>query len=285
MVSAKERTLIWQCGDRRRVFDRGPLLMGILNVTPDSFSDGGSWATFDAAVRQGQRLAQEGADVIDVGGESTRPGAEPVSEAEECRRIIPVIRALAGAIPAVLSVDTTKASVAAEALKTGARIINDVSALRHDPAMADVAVSAGAGVALMHMLGTPGTMQLDPRYDDVVSEVAAFLTERLQAAGLEQNALAVDPGIGFGKTVEHNLRLLANLEALARMGRPVILGLSRKSFIGRLTGAKTDERLAGSLAGLVYGALHGAAVLRVHDVRASRQALDVALAIAREREQ
>ena len=272
----------WQCRDRVLCVTDRPLIMGILNVTPDSFSDGGRHLDQDRAVAHGLQMAQDGADILDVGGESTRPGAEAVPAEEELRRVIPVIRALAGRAPAILAVDTMKAEVARAAVDAGARIINDVSALTHDAAMAAVAAASGAGVILMHMLETPRTMQAAPHYADVVAEVAAHLAARVEAAtaqGVPRACLAVDPGIGFGKTVAHNLRLLAHLDALGRLGLPVVVGVSRKSFLGRLTGAPVQERLAASVAALVFCVLHGAQVVRVHDVKESRQAVEVAQAL------
>ena len=219
------------------------LVMGVLNVTPDSFSDGGRWFDPDAAIAHGLAMAEEGADVIDVGGESTRPGAEPVDDAEERRRVVPVVEALAGRVR--VSVDTTKASVAEAAVAAGATLVNDVSASLHE-----VAAATGAGWVAMHMHGTPRTMQDDPRYDDVVADVAAFLADRVDAArtaGVEE--VWVDPGIGFGKTVDHNLALLRHLRRLGPDGVPLVVGTSRKSFLGRLTGgAGPDDRLEGSLA-------------------------------------
>jgi dihydropteroate synthase len=259
--------------------------MGILNVTPDSFSDGGRWTTLDDAVGRGLALAAEGADIVDVGGESTRPGAAGVAPDEEAQRVVPVIARLARQTTVPLSVDTRHAEVARAALAAGACIVNDVSALG-DPAMAGVARAAGAGVVLMHMRGTPVDMQRDPRYDDVTAEVQATLRGRVaaaRAAGIEEERIAVDPGIGFGKTTAHNLALLRNLDRLVADGYPVVVGLSRKRFIGEIADAPVQDRLAGSLAGLVWCAWHGAAVLRVHDVAASRQALRVALALAAER--
>jgi len=254
-----------------------PLVMGILNVTPDSFSDGGRYQGTDAAIRHGMAMAEAGADVIDVGGESTRPGAAPVEADDEIRRVIPVIRALARAFAAmpdspVLSVDTSKAMVARLAVEAGACILNDVTALEGDPAMAGVARDTGAGVILMHRRGDPATMQRDPRYGDVVADVVAYLADRLsavKAAGLAADTMALDPGIGFGKTVEHNVKLLAGLQQMAALGRPVVIGVSRKSFIGKITGRDSDHRLAGSLAGAVWAAMRGAHVWRVHDVAES----------------
>jgi dihydropteroate synthase len=253
--------------------------MGIVNVTPDSFSDGGRFLDPAAAVAHGRALLAEGADVLDVGGESTRPGAAPVGAAEELDRVLPVVTALAQA-GATVSVDTTKAAVAAPCLAAGARWVNDVSALRADPDLAGAAADAGAEVCLMHMLGEPRTMQADPRYDDVVDDVRAFLEARLAAAvaaGVPEERIWLDPGIGFGKTLEHNLALLGRLDALVALGRPVLVGTSRKSFLGRLTGrSDAADRLAGTLATTVLARARGARGFRVHDVAAARDALLVA---------
>jgi dihydropteroate synthase len=257
--------------------------MGILNVTPDSFSDGGRFLDHGKAIARAIRMLEEGADIIDIGGESTRPGAAKVDALEESARVIPVISELAAqAGNAVISIDTMKASVARQAIEAGARIINDVSALSHDPGMADVALDSGAGLILMHMLGTPDTMQIDPRYDNVVTEVRDYLAARaddLAQKGVDRRCLAVDPGIGFGKTVEHNVSLLAGIDRVAALGMPVVVGLSRKSFLGKLTGKNVEERLAASLAGLVYSIVKGVHVLRVHDVKESRDAALVANAL------
>ena len=256
--------------------------MGIVNVTPDSFSDGGEHADTGSAVAHGLRLAAEGAAILDVGGESTRPGSEPVPVDEELRRVVPVVESLVAASPAVVSVDTTKAAVARAALDAGAAIVNDVTALRGDPAMAALVAERGCQLCLMHMLGEPRTMQDDPRYDDVVAEVTAFLEERLAAAvaaGVREEQVLLDPGIGFGKTLEHNLTLLAHLDRIAAIGRPVVLGATRKRFIGALLGLAPGERAVGTVATTVLGLARGAAVLRVHDVRPNVEALRVAQAI------
>jgi dihydropteroate synthase len=273
------RRICWKCRSRVLDFAERPLVMGILNVTPDSFSDGGRCADPAAAIARGRQLAAEGADIVDVGGESTRPGAAAVDAAEELRRVVPVVERLAGETQALVSVDTTKAAVARAALRAGASIVNDVSALTQDPDMPAAAAEFGAGVVLMHMQGTPRTMQADPRYEDVVAEVKGYLQGRVAALvrdGMPEESLAVDPGIGFGKSLEHNARLLGGLRALAAVGRPVVVGLSRKSFLGRITGREVDDRLAGSLAGLVFCMLNGAHVLRVHDVKESLDAVRVA---------
>ena len=268
---------VWKCRDRMMTSTDAPLVMGILNVTPDSFSDGGRFAEPAQAVDAGLRLLEEGADLLDVGGESTRPGAPAVDGNEEARRVVPVIEAICRQRPdALVSVDTMKAAVAERALAAGAAIVNDVSALSADARMAGVAAASKAGVILMHMRGTPRTMQEAPHYDDAAAEIHDYLAARvkdLEAQGLDPRCLAVDPGIGFGKTVDHNLQLLAGLDGLVGLGRPVVVGASRKSFIGRLTGREVGERLAGSLAVAAFSALHGAAVLRVHDVSATVDAV------------
>lgn len=272
---ARENSLKWKC--RGRVFDIGdrPLVMGILNVTPDSFSDGGLAFDHSAALERGMRMAEEGADIIDVGGESTRPGAQEVGAAEEIRRVVPVIRDLCRGTGVSVSVDTTKADVARAAIEAGAEIINDVSALTFDAGMAGVAREYGPGLVLMHMRGNPRNMQDNPEYDDVVKQVAGYLKARIDdlvSAGIDIETMAVDPGLGFGKTVEHNVDLLCGLDKLAELGRPVVAGLSRKSFIGAVTGRPVGDRLAGSIAGFVLSVANGANIMRVHDVRESRDA-------------
>lgn len=282
-------TLVWRCRDRTIRIGWRPLVMGILNVTPDSFSDGGRFQSAGDAVRYGLAMATEGADIVDVGGESTRPGATPVSAADEGARVIPVIRGLAAAFAGqdgapVISVDTRHAAVAEQAMEAGAAIINDVSALG-DPAMPEVARRYGAGVVLMHMRGEPATMQQEPRYGDVVGEVVDWLEARramLARAGVADETIALDPGIGFGKTGEHNVRLLAGLPRLVACGRPVVVGLSRKKFIGLLTGREVQDRLAGSLAGAVWAASRGAHVWRVHEVRESVDAARMVAALREE---
>lgn len=256
-------------------------LMGVVNVTPDSFSDGGLYLDPEAAIAHGEELAAAGAAILDIGGESTRPGAEEVPEAEELRRVVPVVAGLAGS-GAEISIDTSKAAVAAAALDAGAAIVNDVTALRGDPGMAALCAERGATVVLMHMLGDPRTMQRDPTYGDVVAEVGAFLAERLQAAvaaGIAEERIWLDPGIGFGKTAEHNLELLRRLPELRRLGRPLVIGTSRKSFIGRLDGSPAGERLGGTIASSVLAAAEGAEVLRVHDVREVAEAIKLAGAV------
>ena len=263
-------------------------VMGVVNVTPDSFSDGGRFLDPDAAVAHALRLAEEGADVLDFGGESTRPGAEPVSAEEERRRVVGVIeRVAAASTGAELSIDTSKAQVAEAAIAAGAGMVNDVTALRRDPDMAELVAGRGVDCCLMHMLGQPRTMQLEPRYDDVVSEVAAFLEERLAFAvgrGIREERVLLDPGIGFGKALEHNLELLRRLDEIVAIGRPVVIGTSRKSFLGLLTGqAEPDRRLAGTIATNVLALERGASVFRVHDVAPVREALAVAAATVSER--
>jgi dihydropteroate synthase len=256
--------------------------MGVVNVTPDSFSDGGRFLDRGAAVRHAVALAEQGADILDFGGESTRPGAEAVSVTEELERVVGVIEDAARAdTGAQLSIDTAKAAVARAAIGAGATYVNDVSALRADPEMAGVVAEHDVDCCLMHMLGEPRTMQADPRYDDVVGEVAAFLEQRLAFAvdaGVREERVMLDPGIGFGKTVEHNLALLRRLDAIVALGRPVVIGTSRKSFLGRITGRETDERLAATIATNVMAFERGASVFRVHDVAAVRDALLMAAA-------
>jgi dihydropteroate synthase len=275
--------LRWQLRGRALTPGSPPLVMGIVNVTPDSFSDGGHFLDSRAAIDHGRRLAEQGADLLDIGGESTRPGSEPVGIEEEVRRVLPVVEALAGSVPVPLSVDTTKAEVARRALEAGAHLVNDITALRGDPEMAEVIASSGAGVVLMHMQGTPATMQREPTYRDVVAEVAGFLEERLrfaEAAGVAPEQVAVDPGIGFGKTAEHNWELLRRLDVLANLGRPVCLGVSRKRFLGALTGRGVHERLAASLAVACHALCRGVAhILRVHDVAETRDAVAVLRAL------
>jgi dihydropteroate synthase len=255
--------------------------MGVVNVTPDSFSDGGVNLDPDVAAASAQRMIDEGAAIVDIGGESTRPGAEPVSADDELCRIVPVLERLAGQIP--VSIDTSKAAVASRALDLGAELVNDVTALRADPGLAGVVADRGAYLCLMHMLGEPRTMQRDPRYDDVVSEVAAFLEERLTAAveaGIPEERICLDPGIGFGKTVEHNFELVRRLDELTALGRPVLIGFSRKSSLGKLLGdpEATTGTAAASVGAAVAAYERGATILRVHDVREHVEALTAAAA-------
>ena len=277
---------VWRCRDRVLRPAARPLIMGIVNVTPDSFSDGGRRAAAPDAVAHALRLAEAGADILDVGGESTRPGAAPVSVDRELARVMPVFEALGRRGDLVLSVDTAKSEVAGAALAAGARLVNDVSALTADARMAGVARKFGAGVILMHRRGDSRTMQQLACYGDVAGEVLAYLAERLEAAerlGLARETLAVDPGIGFAKTAEHNVALLARLQRLAGLGRPVVVGLSRKAFLGRLTGRDVGERLAGTLGALAFCLGEGAHVLLVHDVAETRDVVRVVGALLEEK--
>jgi dihydropteroate synthase len=263
--------------------------MGIVNVTPDSFSDGGQFAATDRAVTHAHKLIEEGADLLDVGGESTRPGAAPVALDEELRRVVPVVQALAAKTAVPISVDTSKAEVARQCLAAGAHIINDVTALTGDAAMLEVARQSGAGVIVMHMQGTPATMQLEPTYDAVMAEIAGYLNERLRrvvAGGLAPEQVVLDPGVGFGKRFAHNLEILARLHELVRLGRPICLGVSRKGFLGKITGRTAPQELAAaSLAVACWGVLHQTAhILRVHDVAVTRDAVLVSEALAQAKE-
>jgi dihydropteroate synthase len=253
-------------------------IMGVVNVTPDSFSDGGAFDDDLAAIAHGRRLIAEGAAIVDVGGESTRPGAGPVPVEEELDRVIPVVEGISGAR---ISIDTMKLEVAEKALDAGASYVNDVTAFRHEPEMAALVADRGVDCCLMHMLGEPRTMQDDPRYDDVVDDVKAFLVERMAfavKAGVREERIQLDPGIGFGKTLEHNLELLRRLDELAALGRPLVIGTSRKSFLGKLTGRDVTERVHATVATNVIAFERGARVFRVHDVAATRDALAVAAA-------
>ncbi len=262
-----------------------PLIMGILNVTPDSFSDGGRYTGEAVAVEQGLRMAEEGADIIDVGGESTRPGSQRVPAAEQIRRVEGIIARLRRELPAAcsISIDTTLAEVAARAIEAGADMVNDVAAGRDDPRLLEVAAAAGVPLVLMHMQGDPATMQQAPAYGDVVAEVRAFLLERAgaaEAAGVARERIILDPGIGFGKKVEHNARLMARLAELTAGPYPLLLGASRKSFLGKVTGRhRADERVIATAATTVMGVMAGVKLFRVHDVAANRDAMEVALAI------
>ena len=256
-----------------------PSVMGVVNVTPDSFSDGGVHLDPDVAAAAARRMVEKGAAIVDVGGESTRPGSEGVSADEELRRVVPVLDRLGGEV--ALSIDTAKAEVARAALERGAMLVNDVTALRGDPELAGVVAGSGAYLCLMHMQGQPRTMQAEPRYEDVAAEVAAFLEERLAfavAAGIAEERVCLDPGIGFGKTVAHNLELVRRLDVLVALGRPVLVGFSRKSSLRRLTGS--DDLLGASVAAAVTAFERGATILRVHDVKPTVDALTVAAAIA-----
>jgi dihydropteroate synthase len=267
-----------------RTLGPGPVLVGVLNVTPDSFSDGGDFLNPGKAASRAAALLDEGAEIIDVGGESTRPGSDPVPQEEEVRRVVPVIQKILAERPdAIVSIDTYRAATAEAALEAGACIVNDVTALRGDPRMAALAADAGCPMILMHMLGEPKTMQRDPRYDDVVREVRDFLARRAEqaiVAGVEPENIILDPGIGFGKTLEHNLALLRRLDSLVELGCPVLFGASRKRFIGRITGVEDARgRVSGTVAANVLAYERGATFFRVHDVRPNREALAVAEAV------
>lgn len=267
----------WDCQGTILRAGRIPLLMGILNVTPDSFSDGGEYNSVDAAVQHGLQLASDGADIIDIGGESTRPGADTIDAQEELRRTIPVIEQLTSQIDVPVSIDTTKAIVAEAAIEAGARIVNDISGLTFDRQMIDVCRDTQAGICIMHMLGTPQTMQQDPVYSDVVTEICDFLKRQLDQccdAGILAERLCLDPGIGFGKTADHNLRLLQSVQSMKdTLQRPVLIGHSRKRFLSKLLGRTVEERLAGTIGVSIALASQGTDVLRIHDVAAVRDAL------------
>lgn len=273
----------WHLGKMVLTIGRRPLVMGIVNVTPDSFSDGGRYLDHGLAVTHALKLVEDGADILDVGGESTRPGATPMSCDEELRRVLPVIEKLAGQASVPISVDTSKAEVARQCLAAGASIINDVTALAGDPKMLELAAASKAGIVLMHMQGTPQTMQKGPYYDDVIGEIMAYLEQRLAAvaaAGIEPRRIALDPGIGFGKTGQHNLEILARLAELGRLGRPICLGVSRKAFIGKILERPVGERLAGSLAAVLFAQSKDAVqIIRTHDVRETRDAVSLFAAI------
>ena len=275
---------IWRIGERAFDCSKRTLVMGILNVTPDSFSDGGRFLDRATAVTHATRLVDDGADILDIGGESTRPGSTPVSADEELERVHPVIERLAELHPGVpVSIDTRKAYVAAEALDAGATIVNDVSG-GADPAMFDVVRDRGAAVVLMHMQGDPGTMQRAPHYDDVVGEVHEYLRQRIEAAelaGIDAERIAIDPGIGFGKDLDHNLELMHGVDALLDLGRPVVVGPSRKQFIGTILDLPEEERVEGTVGAVVWMVVRGAHVVRVHDVREVARAVRVSDAIAR----
>ena len=273
--------MLWRCRDREIDLSHRTLVMGVVNITPDSFSDGGRYAAPEAALAHARQLLNEGADLLDLGGESTRPGSHPVPAEEQWRRIGPVVETLAGEGRALISVDTSSAPVAERALLAGAHVINDVSALG-DPAMAAVVATAGAGLVLMHMRGAPADMQRDPRYADAPAEVAAFLGDRLAAAasaGIARDRVALDPGIGFGKTARHSLELLARLETLVALDRPALVGVSRKSFIGQILDLPVDQRLEGSLAAAAVAVFLGARIVRAHDVATTVRAVRVAEAL------
>lgn len=280
-------SMLWRCGDRTIVCGERTLLMGIVNVTPDSFSDGGRWTDPDRAVEHALSLVEAGADILDVGGESTRPGSDPVPAEEELARVIPVISRLKGEASNVpISIDTRRASVARESLEAGACIVNDVSAGR-DPDMFGAVRASGAGLVMMHMLGEPKTMQEQPHYDDVVAEVRAFLAERIgaaEASGIAKESLAIDPGIGFGKELQHNLALLSSISRFTDLGVPLVVGVSRKRFIGELSGvSEPAERIEGTAGAVAWCAAAGVHVQRVHDVLEMSRVTRVVDAISRAR--
>ena len=275
ILRAKDRTI--------GVSDR-PLVMGVVNVTPDSFFDGGKYATTDAVVRHALQLTEEGADLLDIGAESTRPGSDSIEAGEELRRLLPVVTAVAKAVTIPISVDTKKSTVARAALEAGAVIINDVTALQADAAMADLVAATGAGVVLMHMRGMPKTMQEAPSYDDVVGEVTEFFRERVKFCrerGIGQDQIVLDPGIGFGKLLVHNLTLLGQLESFAQFGRPILVGVSMKAFIGQVLGRPLEERSWGTAAAIALAVSKGAGILRVHNVRGMKEVVAMAAAITR----
>ncbi len=282
--SPRMTTMELRAKERIVTLSARPLIMGIVNVTPDSFFDGGRFLDPEAAVAHALRLVQEGADLLDIGAESTRPGSVPVEESEERRRLIPVVAAVAKAVSVPISVDTSKAVVAKAAIDAGAVMVNDVTALRGDPAMVDLIAMSGAGVVLMHMQGTPQTMQLAPRYHDVVEEVGDFLAERVRFAterGVPKSQIMLDPGIGFGKTLAHNLDLLAQLRTFTKLGLPLLIGPSRKAFIGQLVEHSMQDRAWGTAGVIALSVEQGANVLRVHDVAAMKDVVRVATAISR----
>jgi len=271
-----------RCGDHTLELGGRTLLMGTINVTPDSFSDGGRFYQTDQAIKQGMLLASEGADILDVGGESTRPFSDSVGIEEELRRVIPVVSELAKSTTLPISIDTCKGQVARAALDAGATIINDISALRYDPELVKLAANSQVPLVLMHMQGSPGTMQLEPHYGSLLSEIIGFLEERIQfacEAGVSRDQIVVDPGIGFGKTVHHNLLLVKHLDSLATLGRPILLGTSRKSFIGAVLDKEVTEREPGSWATVCAGIIKGAHIVRVHEVTTCRQIADMVDAI------
>jgi dihydropteroate synthase len=280
--------MVLQARNFQFTFPRPALVMGIVNVTPDSFSDGGNYFETRVAIEHGLELASEGADIIDVGGESSRPGAEPVSEAEELRRVLPVIAELARRITQPISIDTTKAVVAQAALDAGASIVNDIAANRSDETLWRLVAESGAAYVCMHMQGGPRTMQADPHYENVTMEVRTFFFERIKRlndCGVAAKQLILDPGIGFGKTPQHNLELIANLGTFVDCGRPIMLGVSRKSFIGKLLGNESETRLWGSIACACAGVRAGAAIIRTHDVRQTVAAVRMTEAILAKRRQ
>lgn len=269
-------TRTWTIADQSLVTGRFPLIMGIVNVTPDSFSDGGRFLDPQAAVEHALQLVEQGADLLDIGGESTRPGAVAVPVDEELRRVLPVVEQLAQRTRAILSIDTTKAEVARETLRAGARVVNDISGLRFDPQMSAICAESRAGVICMHIQGTPQTMQIAPHYDDAVTEIAAYFEQQLasmEAQGIPRERVVVDPGIGFGKTPEHNVQILSHIARFRALGRPVCIGHSRKRFLKKLLGRPLDERSFGTAGVSIALAMQSVDILRVHDVAATRDAL------------
>ena len=272
------------CRGKELSFGQRTLIMGILNVTPDSFSDGGCYLGVAAAINHAKEMAKDGADVIDVGGESSRPGASPASAEEELARVLPVVEGLADEISVPISIDTCKSEVARRALETGAHIVNDITALQGDAEMAKVVAEMGAGVILMHMRGTPRTMQQSPVYDDVVSDISSWLQRRIEYAeteGIPPDRIVVDPGIGFGKTVDHNLEILRRLDEFHHLNKPVLIGTSRKSFIGKILDLPVNSRIEGTAATITWAIAHGADMVRVHDVKTMRRVARMTDALCR----
>lgn len=285
LVFIRKKTGIWHCGAHRLNYRKRPQVMGILNVTPDSFSDGGFFFDSKKAIDQGIQMEEAGADIIDIGGESTRPGAAQVSLEEESRRVLPVIEKLAARLKIPLSIDTTKSALAKKALKAGASIINDVSGFTRDPEMFSVAADGNAGIVIMHAKGTPETMQRHPRYRNVIEEIRLFLSRQIQKAAdhrISINRIAVDPGIGFGKTANHNLKILHRLDRFADLEAPVMVGPSRKSFLGRALNLPPSERLEGTAAAVAIAVFQGADILRIHDVASIARVIRVAHSIRKE---
>ncbi len=282
MAISDRKQYTMNLGAKTLELGRRPLIMGILNVTTDSFSDGGRFADYDRALARAFELISAGADILDVGGESTRPGSDPVPLAVEIERVTPIIRAVRESSDIAISIDTTKSEVALQALSAGADIINDISSLQFDPGMARVAAESGAPLVLMHMLGTPRTMQINPVYESVISEIIEFLEERMRFAarnGVERSQIIIDPGIGFGKTVAHNLHIIRNLDTFSCMDRPILLAVSRKRFIGSVIGRTEGEREVGTAIANAFGIAVGAHILRVHDVAFHNEAIRMAEAV------
>jgi dihydropteroate synthase len=283
-LTRKLKRRIWQCRDRQLLLGEKTRVMAILNVTPDSFSGDGLGDDLTRGLKQAEAMYADGADIFDIGGESTRPGSEPVSAAEELRRVIPLIKALVAEFPLPISIDTGKAEVAAAALENGAVIINDISALSFDEKMPPLAAKSGAGVVLMHMQGAPRTMQQNPHYDDVIGEIRDFFktaVKKAEAAGISQSHIVLDPGIGFGKTLEHNLEILRHLEEFTALGYPLLVGTSRKAMIGKILGSEASDRREGTAATVALAIAGGADIVRVHDVREMARVAKMADAIVR----